>query len=144
MKPEYIVIHHSLTEDDKTVSWGAIRRYHMNTLKWHDIGYHYGVELVGDNYEILKGRMDDEVGAHCLGFNDRSLGVCVVGNFDNQAPNEEQIAILARLVKSLMAVHGIPPEHVIGHWESYGMLNRRVEKSCPGNRFSMKNFREVL
>lgn len=144
MRPEYIIIHHSLTEDGKTVSWQAIRNYHVNTMKWLDISYHYGIELVNDHYEVLKGRMDTEVGAHCMGFNDRSIGICVVGNFDHAAPNDRQLALLVKLVKSLMAIHGISRERVIGHWESFPLRNRPVEKSCPGNAFSMFSFRKLL
>ena len=144
MKPTHIVIHHSLTEDGKTVSWGAIRDYHTKVQKWQDIGYHYGIELVGERYEILKGRMDTEPGAHCLGFNDRSIGICVVGNFDHNAPNPDQLALLKRQVLSLMAIHGISMERVVGHWETYPMMGRPVEKTCPGNAFSMFSFRKSL
>ena len=144
MKPDCIIIHHSLTEDNKTVSWGAIRDYHINVKKWNDIGYNWGIELIGERYEILKGRMDNEEGAHCIGFNDHSIGICLVGNFDFIEPNSTQMSVLRKLVLSLMEIHNIPKMNVFGHWETYGLRNRPPEKSCPGNAFSMFSFRHTL
>ena len=47
-KPQKVICHHSLTRDSGSVSWGAIRKFHMETLDppYKDIGYHCGVELV--------------------------------------------------------------------------------------------------
>lgn len=144
MKPEYIVIHHSLTEDGKTVNWQAIREYHINTQKWLDVGYHYGIELVNERYEILKGRMDNIAGAHCLGFNDCSIGICCIGNFDETEPSPEMMGLLVKLVKSLMAIYNIPVDKVIGHWQSYELRGRKIEKTCPGNKLSIWSLRKAL
>ncbi len=144
MNPDKIIIHHSLTEDGKTVDWQGIRRYHINDKGWRDIGYHYGIEKVGERYEILKGRMDNEVGAHCLGFNDNSIGICMVGNFDAEPPCEQQLAQLKKLCRGLMDIYGIKQDNVLGHWETFEKRGVPVEKSCPGIRFSMPAFRIVI
>lgn len=140
MIPDSIVIHHSLTEDSKTVSWGAIRRYHVVDLGWRDIGYHYGIELIGDYYEVLLGRMVNIPGAHCKqeGMNARSIGICLVGNFDNAPPPLQQYTKALELVRTLMQTFNIPVGRVYGHnqFASY--------KTCPGKMFNMNEFREDL
>ena len=77
MKPTHIVIHRSLTNDGQSVSREAIRKYHLQQ-GWHDIGYHYGIELAGDHYELFTGRKPYQIGAHCKesGMNACSLGIC--------------------------------------------------------------------
>lgn len=144
MNPKYIVVHHSLTEDGPTVSWQAIRDYHVNVNGWRDIGYHYGIELVGTRYEILKGRMDNVDGAHCIGFNDKSIGICLVGNFDQVEPPEAQLSLLRTLINSLQEIYGIPVQNVVGHWETFPLRGVPIEKSCPGNKLSMPSFRQTL
>lgn len=140
MRPQYIIIHHSLTEDGETVSWGAIRRYHTQTLGWRDIGYHYGIELVGQYYEILMGRLPGETGAHCKeqGMNRKSLGICCVGNFDMIEPPPGQFQKCLNLVRHLMALYNIPSDRVLGHREL------ATYKSCPGRSWDMGEFRSLL
>jgi len=144
VNPTKIIIHHSLTEDTETVSWNAIKHYHIHACGWKDIGYHYGIELIGNEYTLLKGRMDNEAGAHCLGFNDSSISICMIGNFDHVSPCEAQLKVLRRIVNALMHIYGISVLDVIGHWETYALRNKYVEKSCPGNMFSMPKFRCTL
>jgi len=140
MKPTHIIIHHSLTKDSQTVSWDAIRRYHMKELRWRDIGYHFGIEMVGNHYEVIQGRMMDETGAHCKedNMNRRSLGICFVGNFDEQEPPEKQWLLGIRLVRSLLVSLDMTYEQVLGHRELAPC------KSCPGKRFDLDLFRSHL
>jgi len=138
--PEYIVLHHSLTKDGDTVSWQAIRKYHIHELGWRNVGYHYGIELVNGYYEILVGRSMIESGAHCKaeGMNYKSLGVCFVGNYDEVAVPSEMLERGINLVLGLMYAYNIPVENIRGHREY------AYHKSCPGRKFSLDDFRETL
>lgn len=152
MNVKYIIIHHSFTEDGKVVDWQAIRNYHLS-LGWKDIGYHFGIELINNNYEILVGRQLDEIGAHTFGLNSISLGICLIGNFDDKEPNPNQLSKAVVLVRALLKIFNLGVENVIGHRETYilykrGMISYDVlkenVKSCPGFQFSMKKFREIV
>lgn len=150
MKPEYVILHHSATADSGTVSWGAIRRYHVQDHGWKDVGYHAGVELVGDHYEALLGRGWDEEGAHTpeAGMNGRSVGICLVGNFDEAPPLEAQWEKALWLVRWIQRLVGIPAANVIGHREAGLMAGKDWTKgeykTCPGRLFPMAEFRGAL
>jgi len=150
MNWEYIVIHHSFTKDSKTVSWPAIRGYHKDTLGWSDIGYHFGVEIIDDAVEVLVGRPCTLAGAHAkeMGMNKRGLGICVVGNFDKEAPSGAVWRASQRLTRALMDTFTIPKEKVIGHRE-VGLMagfdwQRSEYKTCPGRLFDMESYRATL
>lgn len=139
MVPRNIIIHHSLTKDGKTVSWNDIRRYHLS-LGWRTIGYHYGIELVNNDYEIFVGRMMNESGAHCKqrGMNYKSLGICCIGNFDEDSVPKKQWQLCLTLVRSLVDVLRLSVDNIYGH-NAFAYY-----KSCPGNNWSMSKFRNSL
>jgi len=174
-------MHHSYTDLGKTVSWDDIKRYHTSyryndtiiTPKrakelqaqgkkvvepWSDIGYHMGVEEVimpnpwyGNPVFIQFGRPIDKAGAHAVDFNSVGYGVCIIGNFDQAAPDEIQWQAALSLVRGLMVRDEIPVENVLGHWETFIRRKQAKDqkaaqkiKSCPGLKFDMVQFRKDL
>lgn len=140
-KPQRIFLHHSLTKDTSTVSWGAIRRYHTERLKWSAIGYHAGVELVKSGnelyYEVLFGRMWNRQGAHCRGQNEDSLSICFVGNFDYYKPTDGQYEAGGRIISLWMQLYDIKLTDIYGH-------NEFSDKTCPGKMFSIKDLKHYI
>jgi hypothetical protein len=128
-----IIVHHSLTKDSGTVTWGAIRNYHLS-LGWTDIGYHAGVELVtnGPNadYEVLMGRPWDRPGAHAKDQNHDSLGICFIGNYDLTVPPEPMLIAGAKLIALWMRLFQIDEYGIYGHSDF-------SDKSCPGTKFPL-------
>ena len=136
----YIVIHHSLTRDGETVSWNAIRRYHLRR-GWVDIGYNFGIEQVEEEYLCMVGRPLGEPGAHCRnnGMNRRGIGICCVGNYDEERPPMPMLdEMVHRLIKPLMEIFDIPENRILFHRElaSY--------KSCPGKLFRKESILGLL
>lgn len=152
---QYIVIHHSLTDDGESVSWGAIRKWHMGAhpqstyreSPMRDIGYHAGIEMINDHPEILLGRMLQETAGACreLGMNYSGVHLVVVGDFDKAPPPIPLWAMAIRLIRSWMLLFNIDKNHVLGHRE-VGVLagfdwQVGEYKSCPGKLWDMDQFR---
>ena len=90
----YIILHHAAatcTAEDTHV-------YHRDSKGWIGIGYNFFVDKQGRIYE---GRPIDKVGAHCVSYNNQSVGVCFSGNFETEQMNEAQIVAGRKLVKYL-------------------------------------------
>ena len=91
--------------------------------KWHlergfrKIGYHYVIEYYGG---LVQGRLLNEVGAHCFGRNENSIGICLLGR-DEYAV--DQLRCLEHTIKKLRAIVGNVPVRFHSDYSS---------KSCPG------------
>jgi N-acetylmuramoyl-L-alanine amidase len=138
MKVTKIIIHHSLTKDGTVNDWKAIRRYHIEEKGWDDIGYHYGIENVGGKIVVQKGRAENVIGAHCLGMNDKSIGICVVGNYDLTEPTEWALKVLVNLCTDICKRYSLNPEDIETH-HKYANY-----KTCPGTKFPMWKLRQMV
>ncbi len=118
------IIHCSDTFADMDTTAADIDRWHK-AKGWRKIGYHFVVRRSG---AVEKGRDVNEVGSHCYGHNENSVGICLIGGRgadglpeDNFTP--EQIANARELVRQLKMVH--PILRVVGH----NYYNKA--KACP-------------
>jgi len=142
--PAKIFVHHSATRDSETVSWGAIRKYHTQTLKrpYKDIGYHAGCELVKSGnelyYEVLMGRMWDVAGAHTRGHNGNSLSICFIGNYDKIQPPKEMLEAGAKVIALWLDLFSLAINDIYSHHHF------APHKSCPGKLFSMETLKDCV
>ena len=120
-----------------------IRRWHIER-GFRDVGYHF---IIMNSYPRHKmkynscsgsieiGRMldgddileENEVGAHALGYNDKSIGVCLIGK-DGQY-SSTQIRSLLWLLQDIMKQFNLTPECILGHYET--AHGKRQGKTCP-------------
>jgi len=114
MNVKYLLIHHSAVS--RSIKWNQywmMKLYHISR-GWGDIGYHYVIEPSG---EVRKGRPDNKLGVHTVGYNHNSLGICLSGNFSKENPTDEQVYSLQELLLGLSKAHRIPLENIISHRE---------------------------
>ena len=90
---------------------------------WH-VGYHYFIDKSGT---ITRTRNHDEEGAHCIGMNRSSIGVCFAGNFDLTLPTPSQLAAWEVVYKEISDKWGQLP--TFPH-------RKYATKTCHGRRLS--------
>lgn len=139
---KYLVIHHTATSSGSVESIHAEhqKKKDKNGNPWIGIGYHF---VIGNG----KGMGDGEIeptfrwrtqlhGAHAGSsdpeYNQLGVGICLVGNFENEAPTTAQMQSVRALVRALRNEYFIPSDHVVPHKEI-----RAAATACPGKLFPL-------
>lgn len=110
-----IIIHCSATPEGRDVSVEDIRQWHVQR-GFNDIGYHYVIYRDGS---VHIGRPLWQVGAHCLGHNAHSVGICYIGGVEartlkpKDTRTNEQKVTLRKLIDELRL--RFPKARVLGH-----------------------------
>ncbi|GAA3540746.1 peptidoglycan recognition protein family protein [Nocardioides daeguensis] len=101
---EQVHVHHTATGNDyrrREVPriLRAIYRYHTKTLGWSDVGYNFFVDRFGRIWAGRRGADSgrDTRGAHTLGFNHTSVGIAVLGSYQEVAPAPEVLSAVAKI-----------------------------------------------
>lgn len=96
----HLIVHHSATANTSN-NWpgvvASIFNYHANTNQWQDIGYNWLIDPEGNLYQG-RGGGDDVRGAHMCGYNDNTMGICMLGTFTNVDPDPRALATLDSLL----------------------------------------------
>lgn len=133
-----IVIHHTVSEGNLEDPEQAIRNiyyYHTKVKGWGDIGYNY---IIDPNGNIYEGRYGGEgvVGTHAGKFNIGSIGIAVLGNYQEKQVPEAVLNSLRALIKEKTEKFQIDPvtetafrgekvQNIIGHRDA-------MKTACPG------------
>jgi flagellar hook assembly protein FlgD len=94
----------------------GIELYHVKGNGWNDIGYNFLVDRYGTVYEGRGGGMTRNViGAHALGFNTGTVGVSLIGNFQNATPPPAMQAALVSLLAWRLDVAHLDPLSTVAY-----------------------------
>jgi N-acetylmuramoyl-L-alanine amidase/Stage II sporulation protein len=135
-----LVVHHTAaavlpTSRPANERMQAMYQYHAKNRGWGDIGYHYIVDEQGQIYQGKAGG-DYVVGGHAYCNNIGTVGIALMGEFNQQKPTNEQTESLQWLLDLLatryrintsknITFHGKTQSPIIGHRDV-------ISTSCPG------------
>ncbi|MEV6110635.1 N-acetylmuramoyl-L-alanine amidase [Streptomyces sp. NPDC051940] len=137
-----IVVHHmafpNTTDYSRDAAIALARKcqdLHMDTNGWIDTGQHFTVSRGG---YVLEGRHGSLgaltsgtyqiTGAHCVGENQRGIGIENEGTYVDETPPQALWASLVMLCTTIGAQYGLGGHQIFGHWD----FNNT---QCPGAAF---------
>ena len=133
---KYIVLHHTATEVGSVESIHAAHRERRDAdgNPWRGIGYHF---LIGNGRGMPDGEVaatfrwqEQSDGAHAgqSRYNALGIGICLVGNFEEEPPTPAQLKSLRELMTNLRTHCRIEPDCIVRHTDI-------KQTACPGKQF---------
>ncbi len=143
----WIVIHHSAYRSGDT---STIDAAHVKDRGWDGIGYHF---VIGNGRPMPRGRVDatwrwkqQYHGAHAGSgpsqspYNQDGIGICVIGNYDDDQLDPYVQARLIELCALLVEhVPTLSSTRIIGHRDVPGK-----ETACPGSHVDINRVRFLV
>ena len=121
IKPEAIIVHHE-------AGWAGLngvnilhkQRFNFrSSLGWY-VGYQWYIDTMG---KYTQTRADTEEGVHTLGgWNQKAIGICLMGNYETAYPQQVQLDALDKLLGELQIKHDVPLEKIFYHGELWWTL----------------------
>ncbi|TQV80268.1 peptidoglycan recognition protein family protein [Aliikangiella coralliicola] len=144
---KYITIHHSAGNYGNIEFLQKVHRQRQANDPIDAIPYHF---VIGNGNGMKMGEIasdwrkeNDLWGAHVSGNNSdrnfRGLGICLIGNFQNDSVPEPQYLSLLELTRRLVNEYNIPLDNISGH----GHINGE-RTLCPGKNFPMERLLKDL
>lgn len=128
-KINWPIIHQSASNNPAHDDVEVIRKWHYKERNYSDVGYHYFIKKDGT---VQPGRPEEKIGAHCLGHNKDSIGICLSGE---GVKTPAQLKALEILLIDLCSRHGLEKSDILAHSDLAPTL-------CPG--FDLKAWLDSL
>jgi hypothetical protein len=96
----HLIVHHSAgsnTSSNWAATVAAIFDFHVNTNGWADVGYNWLIAPDGTLF-VGRGGGENVVGAHMCGFNNNTMGVCLLGTYTTVQPTQAALDKLGALL----------------------------------------------
>lgn len=101
----------------------SIQRFHQRSRGWGDIAYHY---LIAPSGTIFEGRASAYQPDTATDYDTKGhLGICLMGNFEEQPPTPEALLSLKHLAAYLLDAYRLP-ESALGQHRDFAAT------ACPG------------
>ena len=142
-KWQRIIVHHSATPIDDAVN---MHKVHLARGMKNGLAYHFvisnGSRKARDGEIYLSNRWKGQLdGGHVKkqAWNQTSIGICLIGNFEIRPPTSKQLSALEGLCEYLMKRCNLQANDVTTH-----TLFHPKHTVCPGKYFSLSGLRRRL